>query len=51
MKDQLRTAVLVKSLLLSGCISVSTTHTPSEGSAKRERNLPVKSQAFAAPNR
>lgn len=39
MKNHLRTTFLVTSLLLSGCASVNTAHTPPDGSAERNAIL------------
>jgi uncharacterized protein YceK len=51
MKNHLRTAILATSLLLSGCASVNTAHTPTEGSAERNAIIQATKQALARQGR
>jgi uncharacterized protein YceK len=51
MKNHFKTAILVTSLLLSGCASVNTAHTPPEGSAERNAILQATHQALARQGR
>src|SRR5436190_1138078 len=51
MTNHLRTAILVASLLLSGCASVNTTHTPAEGSAERNAIIQATKRALARQGR
>jgi uncharacterized protein YceK len=51
MKTHLGTAILVTSLLLSGCASVNTAHTPPEGSAERNAIIQATKQALARQGR
>jgi uncharacterized protein YceK len=47
MKNHLRTTFLITSLLLSGCASVNTAHTPPDGSAERNAILQATRHALA----
>ncbi len=51
MKNHLGTAILVTSLLLSGCASVNTARTPPEGSAGRNAILQATQHALARQGR
>jgi uncharacterized protein YceK len=51
MKNHLKTAFLVTSLLLSGCASVNTAHTPPDGSAERNAILQATHHALARQGR
>jgi uncharacterized protein YceK len=51
MKNHFKTAILVTSLLLSGCASVNTAHTPPDGSAERNAILQATHQALARQGR
>jgi uncharacterized protein YceK len=51
MKNRLGTAILATSLLLSGCASVNTAHTPPEGSAERNAIVEATKHALASQGR
>ena len=51
MKKYLTIASLVTSVLLSGCASVTTAHTPAEGSAERNAILQATQHALARQGR
>ena len=51
MKNYLTTASLVTSVLLSGCASVNTAHTPPDGSAERNAILQATQRALARQGR
>ena len=51
MKNHLVTAILATSLLLSGCASVNTAHTPAEGSAERNAIIQATQHALARQGR
>ena len=51
MKNHLGTAILATSLLLSGCASVNTAHTPPEGSAERNAIIQATQHALARQGR
>ena len=51
MKNHLRTTFLITSLLLSGCASVNTAHTPPDGSAERNAILQAVHRALAHQGR
>jgi uncharacterized protein YceK len=51
MKNHLTTAFLVTSLLLSGCASVNTAHTPPDGSTERKAILQATRYALARQGR
>ncbi len=51
MKTYLTIASLVTSVLLSGCASVNTAHTPAEGSAERNAILQATQHALARQGR
>jgi uncharacterized protein YceK len=51
MKNHLGTAILAASLLLSGCASVNTAHTPPEGSAERNAIIQATQRALARQGR
>ena len=51
MKNHLRTAFLVTSLLLSSCASVNTAHTPPDGSAERNAILQATHHVLARQGR
>jgi hypothetical protein len=51
MKNHLGTAILATSLLLSGCASVNTAHTPPEGSAERNAIIQATKHALARQGR
>src|SRR6266496_4340938 len=51
MKNHLRTAFLVTSLLLSSCASVNTAHTPPDGSAERNAILQAPHHVLARQGR
>jgi uncharacterized protein YceK len=51
MKNHFRMAIVVTSLLLSGCASVNTAHTPPDGSAERNAILQATHQALARQGR
>jgi uncharacterized protein YceK len=51
MKNYLGTAILVTLLLLSGCASVNTAHTPPDGSAERNAILQATQRALARQGR
>src|SRR5437773_11122576 len=51
MKNHLTTASIVASLVLSGCASVNTAHTPPEGSAERNAILQAVHHALARQGR
>ena len=51
MKNHLGAAILVTSLLLSGCASVNTAHTPPEGSAERNTIIQATKHALARQGR
>jgi uncharacterized protein YceK len=51
MKNHLGTAILATSLLLSGCASVNTAHTPPEGSAERNAIIQATQHALARQRR
>jgi len=51
MKNHLRTGILATSLLLSGCASVNTAHTPAEGSTERNAIIQATKQALARQGR
>jgi uncharacterized protein YceK len=51
MKNHLGTAILATSLLLSGCASVNTAHTPPEGSAERNAIIQATQRALARQGR
>jgi uncharacterized protein YceK len=51
MKNRLGTAILATSLLLSGCASVNTAHTPPEGSAERNAIIEATKHALARQGR
>ena len=51
MKNHVATALLVTSLLLSGCASVNTAHTPPDGSAERNAILQATHHALARQGR
>ena len=51
MKNYLGTAILATSLLLSGCASVNTAHTPPEGSPERNAIVQATKHALARQGR
>ena len=51
MKNHVGTAILATSLLLSGCASVNTAHTPPEGSAERNAIIQATKHALARQGR
>jgi len=51
MKNHLGTTILAASLLLSGCASVNTAHTPPEGSVERNAILQATHRALARQGR
>jgi uncharacterized protein YceK len=51
MKDHFRTAIFITSLLLSGCASVNTAHTPPDASAERNAILQATHNALARQGR
>src|SRR5436190_22248624 len=51
MKNNLTTALLITSMVLSGCASVNTAHTPPEGSAERNAILQAVHHALARQGR
>jgi uncharacterized protein YceK len=51
MKNHLGTAILVTSLLLSGCASVNTAHTPPDGSPERNAILQTTHRALTRQGR
>jgi len=51
MKNHLGTAILATSLLLSGCASVNTAHTPPEGSPERDAIIQATKNALARQGR
>jgi uncharacterized protein YceK len=51
MKNHLGTAILATSLLLSGCASVNTAHTPPEGSPERDAIIQATKHALARQGR
>ncbi|PYJ24034.1 MAG: hypothetical protein DME99_00860 [Verrucomicrobia bacterium] len=51
MKNYLTTASLVTTVLLSGCASVNTAHTPPDGSAERNAILQATQRALARQGR
>src|SRR6266436_6768538 len=51
MKNHFTTALLVASLVLSGCASMNTSHTPPEGSAERNAILQAVHNALARQGR
>jgi len=51
MKNHVGTAILATSLLLSGCASVNTAHTPREGSAERNAIIQATKHALARQGR
>src|SRR5947207_15419285 len=51
MKNHLTTASIVASLVLSGCASVNTAHTPPDGSAERNAILQAVHHALARQGR
>ena len=51
MKNHLGTTILAASLLLSGCASVNTAHTPPEGSVERSAILQATHRALARQGR
>ncbi|HEU0274262.1 MAG TPA: hypothetical protein VFQ83_07025 [Candidatus Udaeobacter sp.] len=51
MKNQFETAILTASLLLSGCASTNTAHTPAEGGAERNAIILATKQALARQGR
>jgi uncharacterized protein YceK len=51
MKNYLGTAILATALLLSGCASVNTAHTPPEGSAERNAIIQATKNALAHQGR
>jgi uncharacterized protein YceK len=51
MKNHLGVAILVTSLLLSGCAAVNTAHTPPEGSAERNAIIQATKHALARQGR
>src|SRR6266850_1461225 len=51
MKNHLRTTFLITLLLLSGCASVNTAHTPPDGSAERNAIIQATKHALARQGR
>jgi uncharacterized protein YceK len=51
MKNNLTMALLVTSLILSGCASVNTAHTPPEGSAEKNAIIQAAQHALARQGR
>jgi len=51
MKNHVETAILATSLLLSGCASVNTAHTPPEGSTERNAIIQATKHALARQGR
>jgi uncharacterized protein YceK len=51
MKNHVGTAILATSLLLSGCASVNTAHTPPEGSTERNAIIQATKHALARQGR
>jgi uncharacterized protein YceK len=51
MKNHVGTVILATSLLLSGCASVNTAHTPPEGSAERNAIIQATKHALARQGR
>ncbi len=51
MKNHLTTALFITSMVLSGCASVNTAHTPPEGSAERNAILQAVHHALARQGR
>ena len=51
MKDQVTTLLLVASLVLAGCASVNTAHTPPDGSAERNAILQAVQHSLARQGR
>ena len=51
MKNHVGTTILATSLLLSGCASVNTAHTPPEGSAERNAIIQATKHALARQGR
>ncbi|HEU5239335.1 MAG TPA: hypothetical protein VFU37_19550 [Pyrinomonadaceae bacterium] len=51
MKNHLGSAILITSLLLSGCASLNTAHTPPEGSSERNAILQAVHHALAHQGR
>jgi uncharacterized protein YceK len=51
MKNHLATTLLIASIVLSGCASVNTAHTPPEGSAERNAILQAVHYALARQGR